>query len=89
MQGDDGADAAGQSEHPQEAETDETGENAGNTDADATSGGPMNMTGDMNQMQMMMAMQNGMAPNSFGSFPMMGSSPPPTSHPPSWLGYQC
>ncbi|CEI68641.1 hypothetical protein FVEN_g7908 [Fusarium venenatum] len=29
-------------------------------------------SGDFNQMQMMMAMQNGMAPNSFGSFPMMG-----------------
>jgi len=31
--------------------------------------------GDMNQMQqmqMMMSMQNGMAPNAFGSFPMMG-----------------
>jgi len=32
--------------------------------------------GDMNQMQqmqMMMSMQNGMAPNAFGSFPMMGT----------------
>ncbi|KAL3419253.1 pre-mRNA-splicing factor 38B [Phlyctema vagabunda] len=28
--------------------------------------------GDFNQMQMMMAMQNGMAPNNFGNFPMMG-----------------
>lgn len=28
--------------------------------------------GDMNQMQMMMAMQNGMNPAAFGSFPMMG-----------------
>ena len=27
---------------------------------------------DMNQMQMMMAMQNGMAPNGFGNFPMIG-----------------
>jgi hypothetical protein len=27
---------------------------------------------DFNQMQMMMAMQNGMAPNAFGAFPMMG-----------------
>jgi len=26
----------------------------------------------MQQMQMMMAMQNGMAPNAFGAFPMMG-----------------
>lgn len=31
----------------------------------------MNFGGDFNQMQMMMAMQNGMAPN-FGAFPMMG-----------------
>ena len=32
--------------------------------------------GDMNQMQqmqMMMSMQNGMAPNAFGGFPMMGT----------------
>jgi len=28
--------------------------------------------GDFNQMQMMMAMQNGMQPNAFGGFPMMG-----------------
>lgn len=28
--------------------------------------------GDLTQMQMMMAMQNGMAPNAFGAFPMMG-----------------
>lgn len=33
-------------------------------------------SGDMNQMQMMMAMQNGMGPNSFGGFPMMSMSPP-------------
>ncbi|KAJ0309249.1 hypothetical protein COL516b_003147 [Colletotrichum fioriniae] len=34
----------------------------------------MNFTGngDFNQMQMMMAMQNGMGSNSFGNFPMMG-----------------
>ncbi|KFY45710.1 hypothetical protein V494_00815, partial [Pseudogymnoascus sp. VKM F-4513 (FW-928)] len=37
-------------------------------------GGFPNMSGDMNQMQMQMAMamQNGMGPNAFGSFPMMG-----------------
>ncbi|KAJ3525360.1 hypothetical protein NM208_g11673 [Fusarium decemcellulare] len=29
-------------------------------------------SGDFNQMQMMMAMQNGMTPSSFGGFPMMG-----------------
>jgi hypothetical protein len=28
--------------------------------------------GDVNQMQMMMAMQNGMGAGSFGNFPMMG-----------------
>ncbi|KAI8959791.1 hypothetical protein F5Y11DRAFT_350185 [Daldinia sp. FL1419] len=32
--------------------------------------------GDMNQMQMMMAMQNGMNPAAFGSFPMMGMMDP-------------
>ena len=31
-------------------------------------------SGDYNQMQMMMAMQNGMNPNAFGGFPMMGMS---------------
>jgi hypothetical protein len=34
--------------------------------------GGFSESGDFNQMQMMMAMQNGMAPNSFGGFPMMG-----------------
>jgi hypothetical protein len=34
---------------------------------------PMGFGGDFNQMQMMMAMQNGgMGPNAFGNFPMMG-----------------
>lgn len=37
--------------------------------------------GDFNQMQMMLAMQNGMQPNAFG-FPMMGSSTSPPSEPP-------
>jgi hypothetical protein len=32
----------------------------------------MSQGGDFNQMQMMMAMQNGMMPNTFGAFPMMG-----------------
>ena len=45
---------------------------------EATNGGFPNMefqgSNDYNQMQMMMAMQNGMAPNSFGGFPMMGKS---------------
>ncbi|KAI1378316.1 hypothetical protein F4677DRAFT_412851 [Hypoxylon crocopeplum] len=34
--------------------------------------------GDLNQMQMMMAMQNGMNPAAFGSFPMMGMIDPMT-----------
>jgi len=34
---------------------------------------PMGFGGDFNQMQMMM-MQNGMGPNNFGTFPMMGMS---------------
>lgn len=42
-------------------------------DANTAGGFPgMGMGGDFNQMQMMMAMQNGMRPNGFGSFPMMG-----------------
>lgn len=41
-------------------------------DANAAGGFPgMGFSGDFNQMQMMMAMQNGMAPG-FGNFPMMG-----------------
>jgi hypothetical protein len=34
--------------------------------------GLMGQGADFNQMQMMMAMQNGIAPNAFGAFPMMG-----------------
>lgn len=52
------------------------GENQEEQDQDGTNGGFQNSNfqgqGDLNQMQMMMAMQNGMAPNSFGGFPMMG-----------------
>jgi len=41
-------------------------------DPTAAGGFPgMGFTGDMSQMQMMMAMQNGMAPGGFGNFPMM------------------
>ncbi len=44
--------------------------------AEAMNGGFQNMgfqsQGDFNQMQMMMSLQNGMAPASFGGFPMMG-----------------
>lgn len=32
----------------------------------------MPFSGDFNQMQLMMAMQNGMSPGGFGNFPMMG-----------------
>jgi hypothetical protein len=43
-------------------------------DANAATGfaGGTGFGGDVNQMQMMMAMQNGMPPNTFGNFPMMG-----------------
>lgn len=45
-------------------------------DSTAASGFPnmglMGQGADFNQMQMMMAMQNGMAPNTFGAFPMIG-----------------
>lgn len=37
-------------------------------------------SGDFNQMQMMMAMQNGMGSNAFGGFPMMGRLPTPRTH---------
>lgn len=42
-------------------------------------GGPllnMNLGGDFNQMQMMMSMQNGMMPNNFTNFSMMGMCAP-------------
>jgi hypothetical protein len=43
-------------------------------DSSAAAGGfpAMGFGGDMNQMQMMMAMQNGMGAGNFGNFPMMG-----------------
>jgi hypothetical protein len=43
-------------------------------DPSAAAGGfpAMGFGGDMNQMQMMMAMQNGMGAGNFGNFPMMG-----------------
>lgn len=42
-------------------------------DGMATGGFPaMGMGGDFNQMQMLMAMQNGMGAGGFGNFPMMG-----------------
>lgn len=65
-------------------ETEEKGQGEEDDDQTAQSGmgsgfdsmaGNFNMNfgnGDMNQMQMLMAMQNGMNPAAFGSFPMMG-----------------
>jgi hypothetical protein len=43
-------------------------------DPSAAAGGfpAMGFGGDMSQMQMMMAMQNGMGASNFGNFPMMG-----------------
>jgi len=42
-------------------------------DPSAAGGFPaMGFGGDVNQMQMMMAMQNGMGAGNFGNFPMMG-----------------
>lgn len=71
-EGDDGAEQAGNDQ-----------EQYGGLDAAANGGFQQNMMfpgGDFNQMQMMMAMQNGMGSNSFGGFPMMGKAlyPPPT-----------
>ncbi|KAK7425024.1 hypothetical protein QQZ08_008420 [Neonectria magnoliae] len=55
----------------------QAGDDEENYDAEAINGAYPNAnfsgSGDMNQMQMMMAMHNGMAPNAFGGgFPMMG-----------------
>lgn len=55
-------------------------DDAGDEQSGQSGIGPMNGNfmnfggGDMNQMQMMMAMQNGMNPAAFGSFPVMGKS---------------
>jgi hypothetical protein len=55
---------------------DDTGDDQQEYSHDAMNGGYQHANfqgqGDFNQMQMMMAMQNGMAPNSMGNFPMMG-----------------
>ncbi|KAL6414761.1 hypothetical protein AUP68_01293 [Ilyonectria robusta] len=57
---------------------DQAGDDEENYDSEAMNGGFPNPnfsgSGDMNQMQMMMAMQNGMTPNGFGGFPMMSKS---------------
>lgn len=47
------------------------------TGFDSMNGNFMNFgNGDLSQMQMMMAMQSGMNPAAFGSFPMMGEKLP-------------
>lgn len=73
-----GNDGEGGQQPDQTAEDDgdEDGNDQENYGADATNGGYNNVIfsgfGDANQMQMMMAMQNGMGPNTYGNFPMMG-----------------
>jgi hypothetical protein len=62
----------------QEGEGDQQNQTLDNTASgfDNTSGAFPNMNfgaGNFDQMQMMMAMQNGMPANAFGTFPMMGS----------------
>ncbi|EON98150.1 putative pre-mrna-splicing factor 38b protein [Phaeoacremonium minimum UCRPA7] len=63
-------------DNDEEAENDGQpgGDSSNSFGFDAANGGFPNMNfgnGDFNQMQMMMAMQNGMGPNNFGGFPMM------------------
>ena len=73
-------------ENQEDEATDEKHDNQGfsaATSFDSMNGALSGMNfpaGGFDQMQMMMAMQNGMLPNGFGSFPMMGSSTlaPPT-----------
>lgn len=77
-----GDDAANNQEQDAAEGGDENAEQTGEGQEqfnDAANGGfQQNMMfpggGDFNQMQMMMAMQNGMGPNSFGGFPMMGKA---------------
>lgn len=78
---DEGDDTTNSQEQIAAAEGDDDAEQAGNDQeqyggSDAANGGfQQNMMfpgGDFNQMQMMMAMQNGMGQNSFSGFPMMG-----------------
>ncbi|POR39358.1 Uncharacterized protein TPAR_00439 [Tolypocladium paradoxum] len=78
---------ADEAQNPEQALAEKTegtldnGNDQNTEEANAMNGGYANMMftgggGDFNQMQMMMAMQNGMGNNSFGSFPMMGTTPP-------------
>lgn len=85
--GDAEADGADQDEDQGVNEADEGDEQAGddqeNYGSESMNGGMSNMmfsgSGDFNQMQMMMAMQNGMGSNTFGNFPMMGMTFTPVS----------
>lgn len=72
----DGRNAADEEQGADEQEDEEN--------ANTMNGGYNNMnyggaSGDYNQMQMMMAMQNGMNPSNFGGFPMMGKFASPLS----------
>lgn len=68
--------AEGHAANETEEGDDQEGNDQENYGSESANGGMSNMmfsgSGDMNQMQMMMAMQNGMSANSFGNFPMMG-----------------
>jgi hypothetical protein len=50
----------------------EDNDNDNATEGDMSNANFNGASGDYNQMQMMMAMQNGMNPSAFGGFPMMG-----------------
>ncbi|WKT48862.1 Zinc finger, RING/FYVE/PHD-type [Fusarium oxysporum f. sp. vasinfectum] len=74
--GEGGINGAGEeNEQQMDAENDED-QDQEKPDSESMNGnfpnGSFSSSGDFNQMQMMMAMQNGMTPNSFGGFPMMG-----------------
>jgi hypothetical protein len=77
-EGEQTGDANEPTENQDEDEAEQTGDGQQNLGPGAMEGGFQNMnyqgSDDFNQMQMMMAMQNGMGPNSFGGFPMMGMS---------------
>ena len=67
-------DAEQQDATEQGDEDEASGQDQENFGNDMNNGFPnmnFNGTGDFNQMQMMMAMQNGMGNNAFGGFPMM------------------
>ncbi|RYP50771.1 hypothetical protein DL768_003769 [Monosporascus sp. mg162] len=75
--GQEGEDAVTTEEAPENGQDDAANEEPAQSGmepgSDAMNGNFMNFGGgDMNQMQMMMAMQNGMNPAAFGAFPMMG-----------------